>query len=93
MNAGWQKGLVVVNDVLLGRYWPRAGPQDTLYLPGPLLLPAPQLNRLTILEQDGLTCLPHCSVLLVGSAQIDGPTPSAAQITGAQDGHFWRRRG
>jgi hypothetical protein len=31
--AGWQKGMVVVNNVLLGRYWPRVGPLgDALYL-------------------------------------------------------------
>ncbi len=24
--AGWQKGMVVVNNVLLGRYWSRVGP-------------------------------------------------------------------
>jgi hypothetical protein len=29
--AGWQKGMVVVNNVLLGRYWPRVGPQETLF--------------------------------------------------------------
>ena len=67
---------MVVNNVVLGRYWPRVGPQETLYLPGPLLLPAPQRNRLTILEQDGpLRCLPACFVSLVATPQIDGPTP------------------
>jgi beta-galactosidase len=67
---------VAVNKVLLGRYWPRAGPQETLYLPGSLLLAAPHLNRITILEQDGLAaCLPHCAVSLVSTPQIDGPTP------------------
>jgi hypothetical protein len=29
--AGWQKGMVVVNNVLLGRYWPRVGPQEMLF--------------------------------------------------------------
>ncbi len=29
--AGWQKGMVVVNNVLLGRYWPCVVPQETLF--------------------------------------------------------------
>ena len=33
---GWVKGFVVVNGFNLGRYW-EIGPQETLYLPGPLL--------------------------------------------------------
>lgn len=32
----WVKGFVVVNGFNIGRYWER-GPQETLYLPGPLL--------------------------------------------------------
>ncbi|TQS74999.1 beta-galactosidase [Ornithinibacillus gellani] len=34
--AGWKKGVVFVNGFNLGRYWEK-GPQETLYLPGPLL--------------------------------------------------------
>jgi hypothetical protein len=30
---GWTKGVVWVNDVILGRYW-TVGPQQQLYLPG-----------------------------------------------------------
>ncbi|WP_404455538.1 beta-galactosidase [Virgibacillus necropolis] len=33
---GWVKGIVLVNDFNLGRYW-EIGPQETLYLPGPVL--------------------------------------------------------
>lgn len=33
---GWKKGIVVVNGFNIGRYW-EIGPQETLYLPGPLL--------------------------------------------------------
>jgi hypothetical protein len=29
--ARWQKGMAVVNNVLLGRYWPRVGPQEALF--------------------------------------------------------------
>ncbi|KAH7292374.1 hypothetical protein KP509_29G065200 [Ceratopteris richardii] len=34
---GWSKGLVFINNFNLGRYWMAAGPQCTLYIPGPLL--------------------------------------------------------
>ena len=34
---GWGKGVAFVNEFNLGRYWPSAGPQKNLYLPGPLL--------------------------------------------------------
>jgi hypothetical protein len=44
--------MVVVNNVLLGRYWPRVGPQETLFLPGTLLLSAPHINNITIIEQE-----------------------------------------
>jgi hypothetical protein len=50
--AGWQKGMVVVNNVLLGRYWPRVGPQETLFLPGTLFQSAPHINNITIIEQE-----------------------------------------
>jgi beta-galactosidase len=33
----WGKGFVYVNGKNLGRYWMTAGPQKTLYLPGPWL--------------------------------------------------------
>ncbi|CAH1981045.1 unnamed protein product [Acanthoscelides obtectus] len=32
----WQKGIVIINNFVLGRYW-KVGPQQTLYLPAPLL--------------------------------------------------------
>ncbi|XP_055349400.1 beta-galactosidase-1-like protein 2 isoform X2 [Paramacrobiotus metropolitanus] len=35
---GWGRGVVFVNGWFnLGRYWPSAGPQQTLYLPAPVL--------------------------------------------------------
>ncbi|XP_077435761.1 beta-galactosidase-1-like protein isoform X1 [Vanacampus margaritifer] len=48
----WTKGQVWINGVNLGRYWPARGPQQTLYVPGPLLsttLP----NNITVLELEG----------------------------------------
>lgn len=34
--SGWTKGVCYINGFNLGRYW-NAGPQQTLYIPGPLL--------------------------------------------------------
>lgn len=44
---GWTKGVVWVNGFNLGRYWSE-GPQQTLYLPGPLLRAG--WNELIVLE-------------------------------------------
>jgi len=44
---GWTKGVVWLNGFNLGRYWQR-GPQQTLYIPAPLLKQG--RNELVILE-------------------------------------------
>ena len=44
---GSKKGFVWVNGALLGRYW-NIGPQQTLYVPGPLLRSG--TNRIVVLE-------------------------------------------
>ena len=36
-TVGWGKGVAFVNGRNLGRYWPLAGPQMTLYVPAPYL--------------------------------------------------------
>ncbi|XP_063069955.1 beta-galactosidase-1-like protein [Engraulis encrasicolus] len=46
---GWTKGQVWVNGVNLGRFWPARGPQQTLYVPGPLLSTT-RSNNITVLE-------------------------------------------
>lgn len=43
------QGQVWINGVNLGRYWPARGPQQTLYVPGPLLSTS-QPNNITVLE-------------------------------------------
>ncbi|MDH6116788.1 beta-galactosidase [Kitasatospora sp. GAS204A] len=50
LTEGHGKGLCWVNGFLLGRYWD-IGPQQTLYLPGPLLRPG--ANELVLLELHG----------------------------------------
>jgi beta-galactosidase len=47
---GWVKGNVFINGFNLGRYW-EIGPQETLYLPGPLLKHGE--NEITIFDMHG----------------------------------------
>lgn len=52
----------------LGRYWPARGPQQTLYVPGPLLsttLP----NNITVLELEGAPA--HLRVLFMDRPQLN----------------------
>lgn len=45
---GWAKGVAFINGFNLGWYWPKAGPQMTLYIPGPMLRDGE--NELILLE-------------------------------------------
>lgn len=47
---GWTRGFVWVNGFCLGRYW-SAGPQHTLYVPGPVLRDG--VNEVWVLETEG----------------------------------------
>ncbi|MCX5139613.1 beta-galactosidase family protein [Streptomyces sp. NBC_00338] len=47
---GWTRGFVWVNGFCLGRYW-AAGPQRTLYVPGPVLRDG--VNEVWVLELEG----------------------------------------
>ncbi|XP_043274714.1 beta-galactosidase [Venturia canescens] len=49
-TTGWGKGIAYVNGYNLGRYWPLAGPQMTLYVPSAYLKSG--CNELVVLEQD-----------------------------------------
>ncbi|KAJ4806944.1 Beta-galactosidase [Rhynchospora pubera] len=35
--CGWNKGIAFVNNFNIGRFWPKVGPQCTLYVPAPIL--------------------------------------------------------
>ncbi|XP_015234044.1 PREDICTED: beta-galactosidase-1-like protein [Cyprinodon variegatus] len=64
----WTKGQVWINGVNLGRYWPAWGPQQTLYVPGPLLstsLP----NNITVLELERAP--EHLRVLFMDRPQLN----------------------
>lgn len=47
---GWTRGFVWVNGFCLGRYW-SVGPQETLYVPGPVLRDG--VNEVWVLELEG----------------------------------------
>lgn len=66
--GGWTKGQVWINGVNLGRYWPRKGPQQTLYVPGPLLS-ASQPNNITVLELEQAP--PGLRVLFMDRPQLN----------------------
>jgi len=42
--------MIWINGFNLGRYWPVAGPQITLYLPASLLKPHPETNTFVLFE-------------------------------------------
>uniref|UniRef100_A0A3B5A540 Beta-galactosidase n=1 Tax=Stegastes partitus TaxID=144197 RepID=A0A3B5A540_9TELE len=45
---GWEKGVVFINGLNLGRYW-SIGPQQTLYLPGPFINSG--INQVIVFEE------------------------------------------
>nr|XP_045002833.1 beta-galactosidase-1-like protein isoform X2 [Jaculus jaculus] len=59
---GWTKGQVWINGFNLGRYWTKRGPQQTLYVPRPLLLPT-RSNKITILELENVPNPPQIQFL------------------------------
>nr|XP_020515189.2 LOW QUALITY PROTEIN: beta-galactosidase-like [Labrus bergylta] len=67
---GWTKGQVWINGMNLGRYWPARGPQQTLYVPGPLLSTT-QPNNITVLELEGAPA--HLRVLFMDRPELDLP--------------------
>ena len=82
------QGMIWVNGFNLGRYWPVVGPQETLYLPGPLLKPAPEQNTFIIFELENAPddCQPsyssvsdnensNCFIYLTDTHVINGDTP------------------
>ncbi|CAL8267753.1 unnamed protein product [Lota lota] len=67
----WSKGQVWINGVNLGRYWPSRGPQQTLYVPGPLLSTT-QPNNITVLELERAPDTPR--VLFMDRPQLNRTT-------------------
>ncbi|EEC10860.1 conserved hypothetical protein [Ixodes scapularis] len=69
--TGWKHGVAFINGINLGRYWPKRGPQVTLYLPGAFMLPYPEENRLFLLEMEGAP--EKKTVKLVDKHVLNGP--------------------
>ncbi|KAG0432488.1 hypothetical protein HPB47_020796 [Ixodes persulcatus] len=74
--TGFGKGVAILNGFNLGRYWPSVGPQVTLYVPGTLLLPYPNVNLVALFEMEavpeGVKTVKFLKVL-----NLDGPTPTS----------------
>ncbi|XP_033990235.1 beta-galactosidase-1-like protein [Trematomus bernacchii] len=64
----WTKGQVWINGMNLGRYWPARGPQQTLYVPGPLLSTT-QPNNITVLELERAPA--HLRVIFMDRPQLN----------------------
>ncbi|XP_060841088.1 beta-galactosidase-like [Rhopalosiphum padi] len=69
--TGWKKGVAFVNGINVGRYWPSAGPQITLYVPATFLIPPPGLNTIVMLELEGVP--KNLSISLTDKPNILGP--------------------
>jgi len=80
--TGWKKGYAFVNGFNLGRYWPAAGPQVTLFVPGPALHEdCSAANSIVIFENEQPPCLKQsgsmCEVNFVTEPNLTGPNPIA----------------
>jgi beta-galactosidase len=73
---GFSKGNAFLNGFNLGRYWPKAGPQITLYAPAHLFRPYPQQNRLTLFELEQHPCedLGRCNAKFVDVHVLNATT-------------------
>eukprot|EP00117_Sycon_ciliatum_P035524 scpid37376/ scgid1836/ Beta-galactosidase-1-like protein 2 len=60
IGADWGRGLVILNDAVLGRYF-SSGPQHTLYTPAPLLHAGK--NTVMLLELERVPCTPQVRFL------------------------------
>ncbi|XP_052750577.1 CAD protein isoform X2 [Galleria mellonella] len=72
--TGWSKGYIWINGHNLGRYWPRLGPQVTLYVPGVWLNKAPTPNGIQKMINEDLNCEvgPPCSLVLADGTIFQG---------------------
>ncbi|XP_054743642.1 beta-galactosidase [Anastrepha obliqua] len=67
-TKGWGKGLVFVNGENLGRYWPMAGPQMTLYVPREVLKSGD--NRIVLIEYQ--RAAPANEITFTNTPNLDG---------------------
>lgn len=62
--------MAFVNGINIGRYWPSAGPQITLYIPGIYIILPPGINTIVMLELEGVP--EDLSIALVDSPKLTG---------------------
>uniref|UniRef100_A0A8C4ULP6 Galactosidase beta 1 like n=1 Tax=Falco tinnunculus TaxID=100819 RepID=A0A8C4ULP6_FALTI len=74
---GWSKGQLWINGFNLGRYWPRRGPQQTLFVPGSVLHVG-RPNNITVLELEGAPSTPLLvpTGVAAGGSGLQGPDVS-----------------
>ena len=53
--SNWTKGIAIVNAYNIGRYWPKRGPQKTLYVPASVLKSS-GANEVILFEIDSAPC-------------------------------------
>jgi hypothetical protein len=75
---GLSKGHLFINGFNVGRYWPRMGPQETLYIPAPLLKGFCKENTLLVMETDSAYCAKKDNCFLVSQDYpvLNGTTPA-----------------
>lgn len=65
------QGVAFLNEINLGRYWPLAGPQVTLYVPATFLKPPPEINTLVMFELENAP--KKLAIKFVDKPILDGP--------------------
>lgn len=74
--TGWSKGVAFLNGYNLGRYWPLAGPQETLYAPSVFFKSGK--NTIVLFEQERSPCsktADKCVVQFVSKHNVNGTVP------------------
>lgn len=68
----WTKGIAIVNNFNIGRYWPARGPQKTLYVPASVLK-SNATNEIVLFEIDSAPCsadFSKCTITLTTTPDI-----------------------
>ena len=87
---GWKKGIAFLNNKNLGKYWPRVGPQMTLYMPGVWLKPPCQKNTIVLFEQEYHECGSGSPFIeLTNQHVINGTTPTNSKSMKLFHKTFW----
>ncbi|XP_032218849.2 beta-galactosidase isoform X2 [Nematostella vectensis] len=86
----WTKGQVFINGFNVGRYWPAAGPQISLYVPSSVLYAGQRASKLFILELDENPCdyPATCYVTFKDTPLLDGPVAPLQRTAGKSYRHL-----